>query len=97
MLYSELIAEITDRTEVKKSHAKSVVDAMVSIITECAKKGGRMYPLTIWASSAPRWCRSVRATTRLPGRRSPLRPTRRFGCGPQGASAAGVHCPEKGN
>jgi len=40
MLYSELIAEITDRTEVKKSHAKSVVDAMVSIITECAKKGG---------------------------------------------------------
>ena len=39
MLYSELIAEITDRTEVKNSHAKSVVDAMVSTITECAKRG----------------------------------------------------------
>ena len=39
MLYSELIAEIADRTNLKKANAKAAVDTMVEIITECAKKG----------------------------------------------------------
>lgn len=39
MLYSELIAEIANRTNLKKANAKAAVDTMVEIITECAKKG----------------------------------------------------------
>lgn len=39
MLYSELISEIADRTNLKKADAKAAVETMVSIITECAKKG----------------------------------------------------------
>ena len=39
MLYSELISEIADRTNLKKSDAKAAVDTMVDIITECAQKG----------------------------------------------------------
>lgn len=39
MLYSELISEITDRANLKKTDAKAAVDTMVDIITECAQKG----------------------------------------------------------
>lgn len=39
MLYSELISEIADRTNLKKADAKAAVDTMVEIITDCAKKG----------------------------------------------------------
>ena len=53
MLYSELIAEIADRTNLKKANAKAAVDTMVKIITECAKKGEDV-AATIWAPSAPR-------------------------------------------
>lgn len=88
MLYSELIAEITDRTEVKKSHAKSVVDAMVSIITECAKKGGEdvsVNNLGIFRSKMvpereghnPATGEKVTVAAHKALR---LRPTRRFGC-----------------
>lgn len=39
MFYSEMIAEIADRTGLKKADAKAAVDTLVNIITECAKKG----------------------------------------------------------
>lgn len=39
MLYSELISEIADRTNLKKADAKAAVDTMVSIIAERVKKG----------------------------------------------------------
>lgn len=39
MLYSELISEIADRTNLRKADARAAVDTMVSIITECTKKG----------------------------------------------------------
>ena len=39
MLYSELISEIANRANLKKSDAKAAVDTMVGIITECAQKG----------------------------------------------------------
>ena len=39
MLYSELISEIADRTNLKKSDAKAVVEAMVDIVAEAAKSG----------------------------------------------------------
>lgn len=39
MLYSELISEIANRSNLKKSDAKSAVDTMVSIIADRAKKG----------------------------------------------------------
>ena len=39
MFYSEMIAEIADRTGLKKADAKAAVDTLVSIITERAKKG----------------------------------------------------------
>lgn len=39
MLHSELIAEIANRANLKKTDAKAAVDTMVSIITDCANKG----------------------------------------------------------
>lgn len=39
MLYSELIAEIADRTNLKKADAKAAVDTIVQIISECARNG----------------------------------------------------------
>ena len=39
MLYSELIAEIADRTNLKKTDAKAAVDTIVQIISECARNG----------------------------------------------------------
>ena len=39
MLYSELIAEIADRTEMTNKDVKAVVASFVEVITNCAQRG----------------------------------------------------------
>ena len=39
MLYSELIAEIADRTEMTNKDVRAVVASFVEVITNCAQRG----------------------------------------------------------